>query len=269
MLEDAGIKLASVASRVLGVSGRAILDALVAGTSDPGALAALARGGLRTKLPELRQALVGRFCEHQAFLVAHILAHLDYLDETIETVSAQIGTVIAPFADELARLDTIPGVNQRTAEVLIAELGVDMSVFPTAGHLASWASLRPGNHESAGQHISGRTRKGNRWRRSALIEAALGAGTHSAKGAFAARYRRVMRHRGHRKPSSRSRTPCSSRSTICLPRTPPTTILVPPTMTAALPSGCGAARSTPSNARATASFSNPRPEREDNHYEIF
>jgi len=199
VLEDAGIKLASVASRVLGVSGRTMLDALVAGTTDPAVLADLARGRLRKKLPALRQALVGRFRGHHAFLVAQILAHLDYLDEAIEAVSTQIDTVIVPFADDLTRLDTIPGVNKRTAEVLIAELGVDMRVFPTAGHLASWAGLCPGNNESAGKHRSGRTRKGNRWLRGALIEAALSAGTHSAPGALAARYRRVMQHRGHKK----------------------------------------------------------------------
>jgi len=176
-----------------------MLDALVAGTTDPAVLADLARGRLRKKLPALRQALVGRFRGHHAFLVAQILAHLDYLDEAIEAVSTQIDTVIVPFADDLTRLDTIPGVNKRTAEVLIAELGVDMRVFPTAGHLASWAGLCPGNNESAGKHRSGRTRKGNRWLRGALIEAALSAGTHSATGALAARYRRVMRHRGHKK----------------------------------------------------------------------
>ncbi len=142
---------------------------------------------------------MGRFHGHHALLVAQILAHLDDLDEAIGTLRAHIDTLSAPFADELARLDTIPGVTQRTAEVLIAELGVDLRVCPTAGHLASWAGLCPGNNESAGTHRSGRTRKGNRWLRSALIEAALAAGTHSAKGAFAARYRRVMQHRGHKK----------------------------------------------------------------------
>ena len=151
VLEDAGIKLASVASRVLGVSGRTMLDALVAGTTDPAVLADLARGRLRKKLPALRQALVGRFRGHHAFLVAQILAHLDYLDEAIEAVSTQIDTVIVPFADDLTRLDTIPGVNKRTAEVLIAELGVDMRVFPTAGHLASWAGLCPGKQRECRQ----------------------------------------------------------------------------------------------------------------------
>src|SRR2546425_9293598 len=116
-----------------------------------------------------------------------------------EAVSTRVDEVMAPFAEEVQRLDTIHGVNKRTAEVIIAEIGVDMDVFPTAGHLASWAGLCPGNNESAGKHRSERTRRGNRWLRSALTEAALAAGTRSAKGAFAARYRRIMPHRGHKK----------------------------------------------------------------------
>src|SRR6266849_8467176 len=163
VLEDAGIKLASVATDVLGVSGRAMRQALVTGTRDPEVLADLARGNLRKKLPALRQALAGRFRPHHGFLVAQILAHLDYLDEAIDAVSQQLDVVMAPFADEVARLDTIHGVNKRTAEVIIAEIGVDMRVFPTAGHLASWAGLCPGNNESAGKHRSGKTRKGDPW----------------------------------------------------------------------------------------------------------
>src|SRR5215510_6087459 len=199
VLEDAGIKLATVATDILGASGRDMLHALVAGTTDPQVLADLARGALRKKLPALRQALAGRFRAHHAFLVAHLLAHYDYLDEIIDTLSAQIDVVIAPFAEEVARLDTIHGVNKRTAEAIIAELGVDMSVFPTSGHCASWVGICPGNNESAGKHRPGRTRRGNKWLRGALTEAALAAGTRSAKGAFAARYRRVMQHRGHKK----------------------------------------------------------------------
>ena len=198
LLEDAGIKLASVATDVLGVSGRAMLDALVHGTTDPDVLAELARGKLRAKLPALRQALAGRFRPHHAFLVSQLLAHLDYLDEMITTLSERIETAIAPFADELARLDTIHGVARRTAEVLIAELGVDMRQFPSDRHLASWAGLCPGNHESAGKHKSGKTRRGNRWLRTALTEAALAA-IRTSNSAFAARYRRIMRHRGHKK----------------------------------------------------------------------
>src|SRR5437867_6170343 len=145
VLEDAGIKLASVATDVLGVSGRAMLTALVEGTTDPGVLADLARGTLRRKLPALRQALAGRFRPHHGFLVGQLLAHLDYLDEAIATLSTQIEAAITPFAAMVTRLDSIPGVSQRTAEVLIAEIGVDMRVFPTAGHLASWAGVCPGN----------------------------------------------------------------------------------------------------------------------------
>jgi transposase len=198
LLEDAGIKLATVATDVLGMSGRAMLEALVQGTSDPAVLAELARGRMRAKLPALRQALVGHFRPHHAFLVTQILSHLDHLEEAVTTLSDRIEAVLAPFVDAMQRLDTIPGVNQRTAEVLIAELGVDMAQFPTARHLASWAGLCPGNHESAGKHKSGKTRKGNGWLRAALVEAALGA-TRTKNSAIAARYRRVMRHRGHKK----------------------------------------------------------------------
>jgi transposase len=198
LLEDAGIKLASVATDILGVSGRAMLEALVRGTTDPEVLAELARGKLRAKLPALRQALRGQFRPHHAFLVSQLLAHLDYVDETITTLSGRIEEVIVPFADELARLDTIHGVGRRTAEVLIAELGVDMTQFPSDRHLASWAGLCPGNNESAGKHRSGKTRRGNRWLRAALTEAALAA-IRTSNSAFTARYRRIMRHRGHKK----------------------------------------------------------------------
>jgi len=197
-LEDAGIKLASVATDVLGASGRAMLEALVHGTTDPDVLAELARGKLRAKLPALRQALAGRFRPHHAFLVSQLLAHVDYLDETIATVSERIEVTMAPFAEELARLDTIHGVARRTAEVLIAELGVDMRQFPSERHVASWVGLCPGNNDSAGKHKSGKTRRGNRWLRAALTEAALAA-IRTSNSAFAARYRRVMRHRGHNK----------------------------------------------------------------------
>jgi len=198
VLQDAGIKLASVATDILGVSGRAMLEALVQGTTDPAILADLARGKLRAKLPALRAALAGRFRPQHAFLVSQLLAHLDYLEEAIDTLSERIEEVIAPFAAELARLDTMDGVNRRTAEGLIAELGVDIRPFPSDRPLASWAALCPGNNESAGKHRSGKTRKGNRWLRSALIEAALAA-VNTKGSALAARYRRVMRHRGHKK----------------------------------------------------------------------
>ena len=198
VLEDAGIKLATVASDILGQSGRAMLTALISGTTDPDVLADLAKGKLRAKLPALRAALTGRFRGHHAFLVTQILAHLDYLDEAIGIVSAEVETHLSPFAETVRRLDAIPGINQRGAEVVIAELGTDMSVFPTDRHLASWAGLCPGNNESAGKHKSGKTRKGNRWLRALLVECALAA-IRTKNAPFGARYRRVMRHRGHPK----------------------------------------------------------------------
>jgi transposase len=198
VLTDAGIQLASVASNVLGKSGRAMLTALVEGTTDPAVLADLALGKLRRKLPALREALVGRFRRHHALLVSQLLAHLDYLDEALDVVTTEIEAALVPFAPEAARLDAIPGVGPRTAEILIAELGVDMRQFPTARHVASWAGLCPGTHESAGKRRAVRTGKGNRWLRAALIEAALGA-INVRDSALAARYRRLRPRCGHKK----------------------------------------------------------------------
>jgi transposase len=195
LLQDAGIKLASVATDVLGVSGRAMLTALIAGTTDPAVLADLARGKLRRTRPALRQALAGRFRAHHAFLATQIFGPLDYLDEALERRTEELGARLAPFAPVIARLDTIPGGSRQTAEDLVAELGLDMTVFPSARHLSSWAGLCPGHHESAGQRRSGRPRKGNRWLRRTLVLAA-----HSARRtrgtALAARYQRIARHRG-------------------------------------------------------------------------
>jgi len=161
VLEDTGIKLDCVATDILGVSGRAMLDALVAGTTDPELLADLARGRLRAKLPALREALEGRFDEQHALLVGAILAHLDFLDEQIELLCGAIGEALAPLAAAVELLCSIPGVQRRSAENLLAEIGLEMSRFPSAGHLASWAGQCPGNHESAGKRRSGRTRKGS------------------------------------------------------------------------------------------------------------
>lgn len=198
VLQDAGIKLSSVATRILGVSGRAMLDALVEGSTDPGVLAELARGKLRSKLPALRDALEGRFSSHHALMVGKILAHIDYLDESICELGAEVERVIAPFSDEVELLDTIPGVNRRTAETLIAEIGADMGQFPTHRHLASWAGMCPGNDESAGKRRSGKTRKGSKWLRSALTEAAHAAA--GSKGTYlSAQYARLRGRRGPKK----------------------------------------------------------------------
>jgi transposase len=174
-LEDTAIKLDRAASDILGASGRAMLDALCEGTTDPGVLADLARGRLRAKLPALRVALAGRFDAHHALLIGAILAHLDFLDEQLQRLSDAIGKALGPFAAAVELLRSIPGVQQRTAEVIIAEIGADMSCFPTAVHLASWAGQCPGNDQSAGKQRSGRTRKGPKWVGMALEEAALAA----------------------------------------------------------------------------------------------
>jgi transposase len=197
-LEGGNLKLGDVASDVLGQSGRAMLAALVAGTTDPAALADLARGRLRAKLPQLERALAGRSGQHQQFLLARQLAHIDYLDELIAQVSAEIAERLRPLEATLTRLDTIPGVGRRTAEDLLAEIGTDMSRFPTAAHLASWAAMCPGNQESAGKQRSGKTRKGNKWLRALLIEAAQAAAR--TKGTYlAAQYRRLAARRGKAK----------------------------------------------------------------------
>jgi transposase len=198
VLQDAGIKLSSVATRALGVSGRAMLDALISGTTDPEILAELARGRLRSKIPALREALEGRFSAHHGLMVGRMLAHIDYLDESIAELSMEIERMIAPFSEEVKLLDTIPGVDRRTAEVLIAEIGADMSQFPTHRHLASWAGMCPGNDESAGKRRSGKTRKGSKWLRSALIEAAYAAAR--SRGTYlGAHYARLKGRRGPKK----------------------------------------------------------------------
>lgn len=175
VLEDAAIKLGSVASDTLGVSGRAMVEALIAGERDPERLAQLAKRRLRVKIPELVRALEGRFSEHHAMLLRLHLDHIDHLDQTITTLDERIDEVMAPFAEARERLTTIPGVAYRTAEVIIAEVGADMSRFATSGHLASWAGLCPGNNESAGKHYSGKTRKGDLWLLDALTQAAWAA----------------------------------------------------------------------------------------------
>jgi transposase len=194
-LESSGIKLSAVATDLTGVSARAMLEALVAGERDPKVLADLAKRTLRHKIPALVQALQGRFTEHHAFMVSQYLAQLDTQQATIDALTARIETVIAPFAPARDALVTIPGISQTVAEVIIAETGADMTVFPTAGHLASWAGVCPGMNESAGRVKSAHTRHGN-----AHLKAALGVAAMSAsrtKGTYlAARYRRIATRRG-------------------------------------------------------------------------
>ena len=200
VLQDAGVKLSSVATDILGKSGRDMLAALVAGSRDPEALAELARGRLRTKIPALRLALQGRFGPTHALVVGEILSHLDYLDEAIGRVSERIDEVISPFAAPRDLLCTIPGVDRRLAEAIVAEVGVDMSRFPTAGHLASWAGMCPGQHESAGKRRSGRARHGDSWLQRHLAVAAMAA-ARTKDSYFAAQYARLVRTRG--KPRAR------------------------------------------------------------------
>ena len=199
LLEDANIKLSDVASDVLGASGRAMLAALCEGNNDPAALAELARGKLRAKLPALETALQGRFSSHHALLLSHLLSHIDYLDHSIDSLSAEIEERLDPFAQQRELLCTIPGVAERTAEVILAELGPDMGRFPSHRHAASWAAICPGNEESAGKRKTGKTRKGDRWLRTALVEAANSAAGRTKDTYLRAQYLRVKRRQGHKK----------------------------------------------------------------------
>jgi transposase len=198
VLEGANLKLGDVASNVLGVSARQMLQQLVAGDSDPAVLAELARGRLRAKIPQLVRALTGRIAAHQRFLLAQQLAHLAFLDEAIEHVSGEIAERVGPVEPAVAHLDTIPGVGRRTAEILVAEIGTDMGRFPSAAHLASWAGMCPGSDESAGKRRSGKTRSGSSWLRQALVEAAQAAG-RTKDTYLAAQHRRLATRRGKKK----------------------------------------------------------------------
>ena len=198
LLQDAGLKLTTVMTDVLGVSGRAMVEALVHGTTDPTVLADLARGRLRSKLPALQQALRGQFRPQHAFLVTQILAKIDFLEETIATLTAEIDRQLVPFEPTVTRLMTIPGLARRNAVTVFVETGGDMRHFPTAAHLCSWGSMCPGQQESAGKRQTGKTRDGNRYLRGALIEAGL-ATTRARGTALQARYYRIKRHRGHKK----------------------------------------------------------------------
>lgn len=195
VLEGANIKLASVASHVLGRSGRAMVEALISGVSDPTQLADLARGKLKTKHDELVRALRGVVGPHQRLILASQLRHIHCLDAEIEQLSQEIAVRQREHEDALAQLQSIPGVGRRTAEVIVAEVGTDLSRFPTAGHLASWAGLCPGQNESAGKRRSGRTRKGSPALRDALTEAGRAA-ARTRRSYLAAQYRRIAARRG-------------------------------------------------------------------------
>jgi transposase len=198
VLEDANIKLASVASDVLGASGRDMLEALIAGQTDPQELAALARQRLRAKIPELQLALHGRVTEHHRFLLRMHLDHVTHLEALIGRLGVRIEEALAPFAAAAERLQTIPGISQRVAETVLAEVGPDMEQFPSADHLASWAGMCPGNNESAGKRRSGRVTKGNRWLKRILVQAAWAA-SHTKETYLAAQYRRLAKRRGRKR----------------------------------------------------------------------
>ncbi len=195
VLEDANIKLDSVASDVMGKSARKMLDALIAGERDVDVMADMAMSRMRPKIGDLRLALEGRFDEHHALMLTMHLAHIDHLSTQIDEIDAEVEHRLVPFVDHARRLRTVPGIGQRTAEVVISEIGVDMSRFPTAAHLASWAGLCPGNHESAGKRRSGKARKGNAALRTALCEAAWSA-ARTKDTYLQAQFRRFCRRFG-------------------------------------------------------------------------
>lgn len=198
VLEDAGVKLSCVATDILGVSGRAMLAALIAGERDPARLAGLARTSMRAKLPALEEALTGRFDDHHALLCQLMLDRVDRISADVERLDEVIQAETEPYRPAVNRLDTIPGVGRRTAEVIIAETGGDMTRFPTPGQLSSWAGMCPGNNESAGRHFSGRTRPGNRHLAGAVGEAASAAAR--TKGTYLGeRYRLLARRRGNKR----------------------------------------------------------------------
>lgn len=200
VLQDANVKLSSVATDVMGVSGREMLGALVAGESDPEALAKLARGKLRAKIPQLKRALRGHVEEHHRFMLEQLLDHMAHLEKQLRKFSDRIGQALRPFVDEamFQRLDAIPGVNRETIENVVAEIGVDMRQFPTAGHLSSWAGMCPGNEESAGRRKRSRTTKGSVWLRRALSQAAWAA-ARKKDSYLQAQYRRLAGRRGKKR----------------------------------------------------------------------
>ena len=197
-LESANIKLASVASDVMGVSGRAMLDAIVAGTANATEMAGLAKGRMREKRDQLDKALEGRVKPHHRFVLSELLCQVDSLDESIARFDAEIEKYCCPFEEAVELLDTIPGVAHRIAEVIVSEIGNDMGRFPTADHLAAWAGVAPGNNESAGKRYSGSIRHGNRALTVALVQAAHAA-AHSRNTYLSAQYHRLAGRRGKKR----------------------------------------------------------------------
>jgi transposase len=201
VLEDANIKLGSVATDVLGVSGRAMLRSLIAGETDPAKLAELARGKLRKKKSALEEALLGRVTAHHQFLLRLHLDHYEQIDGLIGQLTERIEGCLAPFVEVRGLLETIPGVGPRVAEVILAEVGTEVTPFPTSAHLASWAGLCPGNNESAGKTRSGRMRKGSVWLRAALIQAAWAASR--TRGTYlSSQFRRIAARRGRKRAAA-------------------------------------------------------------------
>ena len=195
-LEDANIKLASVATKIMGKSGRAILDALVEGKLSAEQMAELVHHRMEAKKPALREALAGRMRDHHRFMLKQLLGQIDELTVRIESFDARIEAVMSPLElESVKRMDAIPGFDKRTAQNVIAEIGTDMSRFPTPHHLASWAGICPGNHESAGKRKSGRIRKANHWLKNALVQAAWGAG-RTKRSYFSAQHARLTVRRG-------------------------------------------------------------------------
>ncbi len=198
VLEGANIKLSSVATNVVGVSGRAMLEALVAGTDDPRVLAALAKGRLRDKQAALEEALRGLVGSHQQLMLGSHLRHLDFLDQEIARLDREVEERMRPFEADMERIDAIPGLGKRLVEQVVAEIGLDMSLFPSAKHLASWAKVCPGNNESAGKRLSGRTGHANPWLSAALVEAAWAA-VRNKSSYLSAQYHRIAARRGKKR----------------------------------------------------------------------
>jgi len=195
ILEDANIKLTSVASDVQGVSARQILEAIIQGETDVERLANLAKRRLRKKIPALREALLGNVRPHHRFMLQEVLHHLDELNARIDSLNQRIAALVAPHEAIIQRLLPIPGIGRRTAEILLAEIGPNVDLFPTAKHLASWACLCPGNHLSANKRRSGKTRKGQKWLNAALVEAAWAA-SRSKDTYLSAQFHRLRARRG-------------------------------------------------------------------------